>query len=186
MYAQAAGFAFLAALTPTAILVAISYLGSASPRRTMLVFLIGALTMSATIGIIALVALRSGGLSTPSQHAPRYGLRLGLGVLAVAGGVFMARRRPKPKDPDKAKPSIVSRLLNRPGVAAAFIMGILVFTPSAQFIAAIQVIATAKASPASTAGALILVVLIDVMFVWLPFIFYLIWPEATRQVLKSL
>ncbi len=186
MYAEAAGFAFLAALTPTAILVAVAYLGSTSPRRTMLVFLAGAITMSAAVAVIALVALRAGGLSLPHHHAPRYGVRLGLGVLALAGGFFLARRRPRPKDPDKAKrPNMVRRLINRPGPVAAFITGVVIFTPSAQFIAAVQVVATAKASPEATAGALILVVLIDVVFVWLPFILYLARPEATHRALKS-
>lgn len=186
MYGEAAGFAFLAALTPAAILVAVAYLGSASPRRTMLVFLAGAITMSAAVAVIALVALRAGGLSLPGHHTPRYGLRLGLGVLAVAGGVFLLRRRPRPKDPGKARrPSVVTRLTSRPGRVAAFITGVLVFTPSAQFIAAVQVVATAKASPEATAGALVLVVLIDVIFVWLPFILYLARPEATHRALKS-
>jgi hypothetical protein len=28
-------------------------------------------------------------------------VRLGLGALALGGGIFMARRKPKPPDPDK-------------------------------------------------------------------------------------
>lgn len=187
MFAEAAGFAFLSALTPAAILVTVAYLGSASPRRTMLVFLAGGITVTVAMAIIVLVALRAGGLSLPGHHTPRYGVRLGLGVLAVAGGVVLARRRSRPPNPDKPKkPSVITRLLNRPGPVAAFIVGLLIFTPSAQFLAAVQVIATAKASPESTAAAVALVVLIDVMFAWLPLILYLVRPEATHRALKSL
>jgi hypothetical protein len=41
MLAEAAGFAFLAALSPTALLIAAIYLGSARPRRTVLCYLAG-------------------------------------------------------------------------------------------------------------------------------------------------
>lgn len=186
MFASAAGFALLAAMTPAAVLVCAVYLGSATPRRTTLWFLAGAITMSAVIGLIALAVLRAGGLSLPGHHTPRYGVRLALGVVALASGIFMARRRPKPPDPGKTKkPGLVSRLMARPGPAAAFAAGVLVFVPSASFIAAIQVIATAKASVLSTAAALAVVVLIDVVLVWLPLAFYLARPEATARILKS-
>jgi hypothetical protein len=186
MIASAAGFALLAAISPAAILVCAAYLGSASPRRTTLWFLAGAITMSAVIGVIALALLRAGGLSLPTHHAPRYGVRLGLGVLALAGGLFMVRRKPRPPNPDKPKkPGLVSRLIARPGPATAFAAGVLVFVPSASFLAAVQVIATAKASLAATAAILAAVVIIDVMFVWLPFSFHLVRPEATERTLKA-
>src|ERR1035441_9621255 len=91
MIAQAAGLALLAALSPTALLVAAVYLGSARPRLTSLFYLAGAVAMSLVMGVVILVALRSSGLNHPDQHAPRYGLRLGLGFLRLgAGFVFPA------------------------------------------------------------------------------------------------
>ena len=68
MLETAAGFALLSALSPTAVLVGAVYLGSASPRRTTLLYLAGALTTTVIIGIIVLVALRSGGLSLPTNR----------------------------------------------------------------------------------------------------------------------
>ncbi|MDQ2876845.1 MAG: GAP family protein [Actinomycetota bacterium] len=187
MIESAAGFAVLAAISPAAILVCAAYLGSASPRRTTLWFLAGAITMTAVIGVIALAALRAGGLSLPTHHSPRYGVRLGLGVLALGGSLFMARRKPAPPNPDQPKkPGLVSRLVSRPGPAAAFAAGILVFIPSASFLAAVQVIATARASVLATGATLAVVVIINVMFVWLPFAFHLVRPEATTRALKAL
>ena len=186
MFESAAGFALLAAISPAAILVCATYLGSANPRRTTLWFMFGAVTMTVAVSIIALAALRAGGLSLPGQHAPRYGLRLGLGVLALAAGVYMTRRKPKPPDPDHPKkPGLVARLISRPGPGAAFAAGILVFIPSVSLIAAVQVIATARSSLGATAAALATVVIIDVMFVWLPFAFHLARPEATSRFLKA-
>ena len=54
MIAQAAGLAVLAAISPTALLLAAVYLGSARPRATVLCYLAGALVMSVAIGIVAL------------------------------------------------------------------------------------------------------------------------------------
>jgi hypothetical protein len=186
MLATAAGLAVLAAVSPAAILVCAVYLGSVSPRKTTLLFLAGAITMTVVMGVIVLVALRAGGLSLPSNRTPRYGVRLGLGVLALGGGIFMALRKPKPPDPDKKKkPGLMTRMMARPGPLAAFATGIVVFVPSASFVAAVQVIATAHASTLASALALTLVILIDVMFVWLPFLFHLIAPDATTRGLKA-
>jgi uncharacterized membrane protein YfcA len=117
--AQAAGFALLAALSPTALLVTATYLGSARPRLTALCYLAGAVLMSTVIGIVVLVVLRSGHLSYRNHHTPRYGLRLGLGFLTLAVGAVMARRRPRLPDPSRPGGGIVSRLVSSPAPLTA-------------------------------------------------------------------
>jgi Sap, sulfolipid-1-addressing protein len=185
MFLQATGFAFLAALSPGALVVVTAYLGSERPRQAVTFFLIGALLMTIVAAIVIVVALHAGGLSHPRQRQPRYGLRLGLGVIALGASVFVHRRKPKPPDPNKKK-GLVSRLLTRPGPMTALAAGIIVFIPSAAFIAAAQVIATARSSVDTVAGALALVVLIDVLFAWLPLVLYLLAPDATAVRLKAL
>jgi type II secretory pathway component PulM len=181
---QAAGFAVLAALSPPALLAVAAYLSSASPRKSLLIYLAGALTMTVVLGVVILLAIHAGGLNHPSQRQPRYGLRLGLGVVALGAGIFLARRGPRPRKPDK-KPGLITRILAHPAPIAAFAVGMLLFTPSASFIAAVQVIATAKASDALIALALALVVVIDVSFIWLPLILYLAAPDATTRRLRA-
>jgi hypothetical protein len=185
--AQAAGFAFLAAVSPTALLVAAVYLGSASPGKTMLFYLAGALVMTAVMGVIVILALRAGHLNQPHHRTPRYGLRLGLGVVAVAAGVVAARRKRKPPGSAKGKkkPSLTTRLLARPSPLTAFTVGLILFLPGATYIAAASVIATARTSGAVTAGDLALIVVIDVLCVWLPYVLYLIAPDPTTRVLKK-
>jgi hypothetical protein len=182
---QASGLAFLAALTPTAIVVAAVYLGSASPRKTSLFYLAGAVVMSTLIGVIVVLALHSGHLSHPQQRTPRYGLRLGLGVVALAAGIINARRKAKPTLSATKKPGLMSRLMARPSPLTAFITGLLIFAPSVTFIAAVQVVATAQAGDAAIAGALALIVAIYVLGVWAPFALYLIAPDATTRKLKA-
>jgi hypothetical protein len=185
MFEQAAGFAFLAALSPGAVVVMTGFLGSESPRRTALLFLLGAVVITVAAGIVIVVALHAGGLNHPRQRQPRYGLRLGLGILSLGAGVVLVRRGPRTKDPDKKK-GLLSRLMSRPGPIAAISAGIIVFVPSAAFIAAVQAIATARASVDSVAGALALVVVIDVMLAWVPLVLFILWPDATTLRLRGL
>ena len=200
MVAQAAGFAVLAALSPTALLVIAVYLGSAQPRRTGSYYLAGAVLMSIITGVIILVALHAGGLSRPSERQPRYGLRLGLGVLALGASAFiMARRRrsadpgrqdsgkhdPGKQDPGKQGKGIVSRMIANPSPKTAFIVGLLLFSPSVTFIAAIQAIATARASVELSALALAIVVILNVLLVWLPILTHLAFPDWTTRTLTA-
>jgi hypothetical protein len=181
---QAAGLALLAALSPTALLVGAVYLGSARPRLVGSLYLAGAILMSLVMGLVVIAILRNTGLSHRSEHAPRYGLRLGLGILMLAAGGVLARRRPKLPDPD-AKQGIVSRMIANPAPGSAFAVGLLLFAPGITFIAALQVIATARASVELTAIAVVVVVVINVALVWLPLLLHLIAPGVTTRHLTA-
>jgi hypothetical protein len=187
--AQAAGLAVLAALSPTALLVAAVYLGSARPRQTTLFYLLGAVLMSTAIAVAVVVLLRSVGLNHPDQHAPRYGLRLGLGLLLLAvGAVLIVRRRmrgPADQVKKKKKPGLVSRMTANPSRLSAFAVGVLLFAPGVTFLAALQVIATARADIELTTLAVAISVLIDVALVWLPLVLFLLAPGLTEHRLKA-
>jgi len=183
--AQAAGLALLASLSPTALLVSAVYLGSSRPRLTGLFYLAGAVLMSLVMGVILIAVLRRVGLSTPREHTPRYGLRLGLGILLLAAGAFVARRKPRHPDPEQARPGLVSRMVANPAPLSAFLVGLLLFAPGVTFLAAVQVIATARASVELTAVAVIIVVVINVLLVWLPIVLHLIAPGATSRRLTT-
>jgi len=182
--AQAAGLAFLAALSPTALLVAAVYAGSERPRLTLLFYLAGAVLMSLAMGVVVLAILRSGHLQRPSNYTPRYGLRLGLGILLLAGAAWVSLRRPKPPDPEPSTRGFVSRLISNPAPVTAFVAGLAVFAPGLTFVAAVQVIATARAGVTLTAFGLILVAAINVLLVWLPLVAFLAVPELTTRTLR--
>jgi Sap, sulfolipid-1-addressing protein len=183
--AEAAGLALLAALSPTALLIAAVYLGSARPWQTGLFYLAGAVLMSLVMGVVVLVALRSADLNHPHQHAARYGLRLGLGIVLLAAGVVVALRKPRPPDPAKASQGFVSKMVADPAPLSAFLVGVLVFAPGVSFIAALQVIATAGADFELTAVAVLIVVSINVLLVWLPLVLYLVAPGFTVRHLTA-
>lgn len=210
MLLQAASFALLAAISPTALLVMAVYLGSASPRRTASFYVAGALVMTAVTAAITLVVIRTSGLNLPSRREPRYGLRLGLGVLALAAAGWIWRRarsgpdatgpdeagrdeagrdKGAPEQPGPGRPQrtgLMNRLLADPKPATAFTAGLVLFAPSITFLAAVQVIATARAGTALTAVALVVVVTVSIIIVWLPLAAYHFAPDQTTRVLKAL
>jgi hypothetical protein len=183
--AEAAGLALLAAMSPTALLVAAVYLGSARPRQTGLFYLAGAVLMSAVMGVVVLLALRSADLNHLHQHAPRDGLRLGLGIVLIVAGIAVAVRKPQPPDPAKASQGFISRMVANPAPHSAFVVGIIVFAPGVSFIAALQVIATAQADVELTLVAVVIVVSINVLLVWLPLVLYLVAPGVTAHRLTA-
>lgn len=183
MISQAAGFAFLAALSPTSLLVMAVFLASASPRQTALAYVAGALLMSVAMAVAVLFAIRGFGLDQPRQHDARYGLRLGLGVLALVVAVVVSRR--PPRQPGAAG-GLMSRLVQRPSTRTAFAAGLILFAPSATFVAAVQVVATARQSTTRTVLGLIIIVAISALIVWLPLIAFLIAPEATTRLLGAI
>lgn len=193
MLSQAVGLAVLAAISPTELLVAAVYLGSKRPRATLLCYLAGAVVIATVLGVLVLIALRSGHLQLSHQRQPRYGLRLGLGILALGAAAFMARRassgrdssRQSTDDSSRQSKGIVSRLIANPAPVTAFMTGLLLFGPSVTFIAAVQVIGTSQASDALTAVSLALVIVINVAIAWLSFIAYLVAPGPTTRRLTS-
>ena len=95
---QAAGLAVLAAISPTALLVAAVYLGSARPRQTLLFYLIGALVMSTVMGVVVLVLLRAGGFSLPHHRTTALRAAAGAGHpdACWAGWCWRAASRSRP------------------------------------------------------------------------------------------
>jgi hypothetical protein len=187
MLAQAAGLALLSALSPTALLVTTVYLGSARPQRTTVSYLAGAAGMSGAIAVVVVFVLRGAGLSLPSHHQARYDLRLGLGLGLIMIGIGIAvllRRRRAAAAPGR-RPGLVSRMIANPSTRSAFAVGLVVFAPGVTFLAALEVIATARASFELTALAVVVAVVITVLLVWLPLVLYLVAPEPTERLLKA-
>jgi hypothetical protein len=185
MLLEAAGLALLASISPTALLIASVFLGSAQPRRAGAFYLVGAVIMSLAMGIVVLAIIRGVGLDHASQHEPRYGFRLALGVVLLAASAVVARRRTSTGAATEPHQGRLQQMAAEPSPLSAFLVGILVFAPGAAFLAAIQVIATARASIDLTVLAVALVVAINVLLVWVPIVLHLVAPETTTRWLTS-
>jgi len=188
LFAQVAWLALLASVSPPALLLAGLYLRSEQPGRITLFFVVGGLFVVSVVGTVALVVMRAGGLSHLGHHQTRYGLRLGLGVIALIAALVLYLREPKPRDQGKKpkKPKLVQRLSAQPRPVTAFAVGVFMFGPSLAFISAVQVVATARTGLADTIGAMALIIVLAVAFAWLPFLAYLLAPDRTLRLLHSL
>jgi Sap, sulfolipid-1-addressing protein len=197
--ATSAGFALLAAISPTALLVMVIFLSSDNPRRIAMLYVVGAILMTVAMAVTVLVVLHATGLNQPRQRTPRYGLRFGLGIIALALAVFMmVRARRARAASDRAggegtaasdgaakRPGLVARLTANPRPLTAFLAGLFLFAPSASFIAAVQVIATSNAPEPQIVLATAIVITLTALIVWLPLITYLAAPEATTRFLRN-
>ena len=187
MIAEAAGFALLASISPTALVVMAVFLGSESPRRVAMTFAAGAIVMTITAAVASLFILRAVGLNLSVNHDPRYGLRLGLGVLALASAIVVSRRgRPAPgKQEQQPGGGVVGRLVAKTTPRAAFAVGLILFAPSATFLAAVQVIASANSGVLVTLVGILIVIALSAVAAWLPLLAYLTAPDTTRDMLKA-
>ncbi len=210
LFGQAAGLALLAAIYPPATLIAALYLASERPGRTTVAYVAGGLATVTAVGIVALIAIRAGGLSHLHHHQTRYGLRLGLGLLALIAAAVMFARRRKAKAADDArqpdqpgspgspgspgtpgkrgkpkKAGLIERLTEKPRPLAAFAVGAVMFGPSLTFIAAVEVVATARAGIADTIAVMAMIIILAVAFAWLPLVAFLVAPGPTARTLRT-
>jgi hypothetical protein len=194
---QAAGFAVLAALSPTSLLVMAVFLGSDNPRRTALVYLIGSILMTFIMAVAVLYIFRIAGLDQAHERTPRYWLRFVLGLASLAGALLLIVRgrraaaarladAERTAQPKQTGSGVIARLTASPSPKTAFIAGLLLFAPSTTFIAAVQVVAVAQAGVPVTAAGLVVIIAITAAVVWVPFIAYLAAPEATTRGLRAL
>jgi hypothetical protein len=182
--AQATGFAFLAAISPTALLVMAVFLSSAEPRRNALMYTAGAVVVTVTAAVAAFFTLRAFSLNLPSRHDPLYELRLALGVLALAAAAVLTwRRRSAPGRAKEAGRNLVSRLTAQPGPRTAFTAGVVLFAPSLTFLAAVQAVATANTGPLRAVVGLLVVITVCLLLAWLPLLGYLVAPDKTTGTL---
>jgi len=187
MFLEAAGLAFVASLSPLALLMASVFLGSTHPRRAAAFYLAGALAMSLAMGLVCLAVVRSFGLDHSIERQPRYAFRLGLGAVLLLAGTVLLRRRlggrqARPRAQGEGR---LYRLAADPSAANAFVVGVLVYTSGVAFLAAVQVIATAHVSAGQTAVAVMMVIAINVVLVWLPLLVHFVAPQATGRLLTS-
>jgi len=185
--AEAAGFALLASISPTALVVMAVFLGTESPRRLAMTFAAGAVVMTGTAAVASLFILRAVGLNLSFNHDPRYGLRLGLGVLALVSAIVVRHPgRPAPGETgEQAGGGVVGRLVAKTTPRAAFAAGLILFAPSATFLAAVQVIASANTGILLTLAGILIVVAVSAVAAWLPLLAYLAAPDATTARLKT-
>jgi Sap, sulfolipid-1-addressing protein len=181
MPVQAIPLALIASLYPLGLAAILLLARARRPRPRVGVFLIGALACTLTVGFVVVFALHGAGVGQSSQGSGQYWLRLVSGVVFMAAAVVLARRPPKPH----GGPSRLSRAANEGGLFAIFVVGIALYLPSPNYLAALENVGTTKMSPPATAVWVLIVVALVLITVEVPVLLFLLAPDWTVPKLEA-
>jgi hypothetical protein len=177
--AAAVPLALAACVYPPAIAVLIYYLSRDSAKRLVVAYYAGAFAMTWVIGIVGILVL-TGTNVNPKQHpVPSAGLDIALGV-AMLGGAFVVARRKRP-EPKEEKPPKQRRV----GARGAVLLGVVMYTPSLFYLAAMKLVADAAPSAVAAVLSALILTLCVLLFIEIPIGLYLLFPDATDTKLKG-
>jgi threonine/homoserine/homoserine lactone efflux protein len=176
--AAAIPLALLATLSPTSVAVVIWYLGLESPRRLATAYLGGAFLITALVAVATLLLLQ-GTQTVPHHHpTPSGGVDIVLGMGLLATAVALARHKPKQRANEKTKE-------RRHDPKGAFVLGVLMWTPSLAYLAALKLVSDANAGTASTLVASLVIIACVLLVIEVPIAFYFFYPDRTRVKLEA-
>lgn len=179
-------FALLAAWNPLLLAIVPVMLVSAHPKRMMIGYLLGAYTVSITIGLVFVFAAGGSSAATTTEQAINPALNLTLGTIvlliafALALGLDQRLGRGTGGKKEKAnRPPRWRRALDKGSVSLAFVVGAAFTLPGGRYIVALQGIDALNYSTAWTVLAVIGVNLVLLALVELPLLSYLIAEDWT-------
>ncbi len=179
-----------ASLNPTLVAATTVMLLLDKPSRLMLGYLLGAYTMSITLGLVIVFSLSNSSATNTTQNtlSPAVDIALGGIALAVAFVLYTGRherlreRRQarKAAKPDKGPPRW-QRELSKGTARTTFVVGALLSLPGASYLAGLDEIHKLKNS---TTVTVLLVIGFNLVMLWLlevPLASYVIAPEWTPR-----
>ncbi len=181
---QAIPLALVASLYPFGLAVLFLLFEATRPKVRSGVFLAGAAVCTLAVGFVFVFALRGTGVDQSSATTPRYGLELAIGVAFLIGAWVLVHRVPKPKT--DAGPSRVRNAIAGSGVLAVFVVGIVMYTPSPTYLAALEVIGSSKLSVTAASVWIIIVVVLLLITIEVPILLYWVAPGWTIPRLTAL
>ena len=138
------GLACLAAVNPKLLAVDLLLMGNRRPRLMFVCFLLGGMGLALTIGLLDVFVIHADAIQR--QGSASAGLDLALGVPLLITGALLAtghlhRRRgphvPATNGQGQKKDGWAQRVLHEPRFGLAIVIGALVGTPGAAYIAAL-------------------------------------------------
>ena len=175
---EAVPTALVAAFSPWTLLIVAELLSRDRPVRLALVFLAVAAATALAFGFVVVLALSGTGIdNSRKHHSLPPALDVGLGLLVLAGALFVARRPPhKPKKKTRRR---------EVGVLAVIVLGLVVGSPSPLYLTALHAIAKGDPSAgAATLDVLVIAVLVLLM-AEIPIVMYLLAPQRSTSILHT-
>jgi hypothetical protein len=163
---------------------------AAEPRRLMGGYLLGAYTVSISLGLVIVFALQDSGAVGTTQHtlSPAADIVLGLLFLLVAGVVhsdrdarIRERRQARAQAAAEKEPPRWRRALDQGSPRTAFVVGVLLTLPGASYLVGMSRISKAGASTVETALAVVIFCVIMLLLIEIPLLGFALRPDATRR-----
>ena len=188
--ADALVFAFTAALNPTLLAATLVMLFAADPKRLMFGFVLGAYTVSISIGLVIVFVLHNSGAVQTTQHtlSPAADMVLGLLLLLIAAVIhgdrdarLRERRRARARtDAPKRAPGW-KRALDHGSARTAYVVGILLTLPGASYLVGMTRIARSGAGAPTQVLAVVVFCVIMLVLIEIPLLGFAVSPVATRR-----
>lgn len=186
--------ALLAMFTPTLLAAVTVMMLLPNPKRLMLGYLLGAYTVSISLGLLIVFSLDgSTGDTTKQTLGPGQDLVLGLLALLVAfvlgtgrDGPLQQRRRRRKEAKEaaaagEAKESWPERMLGRGSPRVAFAVGVALTLPGVSYLTALDRMAKLNAGVPETVLLVVGFCLIQQIFLEVPLLGYAFAPEQTQD-----
>jgi len=191
--ADALVFAFTAALNPTLLAATMVMLFAADPRALMTGFLLGAYTVSISIGLVVVFALETSGAVETTKRTLSPAADIVLGLLFMLAAVVIRgdrdarireRRRKHARTTAPKEAPRWKRSLDKGSPRSAFAVGILLTLPGASYLVGMTRISKADASTAATVLAVVLFCVIMLLLIEIPLLGYAVRPDATQRAVR--
>ena len=192
MTATFIGLACLAALNPKLLVIDLLLIGNRRPLPMFVCFMLGGMGLAVAIGLVDVFLLQADAIKT--QGSTSAGLDLTLGIPLVAVGALLAsgrlhrrQRQPHARPAGKPPPRIqawAQRVLHKPKLGLAVIIGAVVGTPGGEYVLALHGLVTGKAPTAVQAADVVVFVVIEFALVIIPFALLVARPEGVKAAVE--
>ena len=187
---EAVPLALAAAVNPPAILILILLLTGEHPRRLVLGYLAGAAAIIAAISFAVLFLLSASGATSDDSRSASASVDLVLGLVLVGLAVWAWRRRRRPPsevqgEPAQGRMAAMSQRASA-SVRWAFVLGVITYTFSPLYVAAVKAIAD---SGSGTGGQLVAVVICAICvlaFIEIPAVVLAVRPDGLKATLQRI
>jgi hypothetical protein len=172
---------------PTLITVVVLALRVPQPVKILLWFLAGGLLTTIGIGLVLVFALEDASFMSGSSPAVNPVLNIAVGLVALAAGFFLARRKHAagtatgPGAADRKSPGFTERAVQHGGIVAFFAGVVLNIVPGAFPVVALKDISQLDVSDGRKAVAVVIFYVIMFAFAEVPIVAYLFAPERTTR-----
>jgi hypothetical protein len=185
--------ALVAMFTPTLLAAVTVMMLLPNPKRLMLGYLLGAYTVSITLGLLIVFSLNGSASVDTAQHTLGPGAEIIIGLLALLVAFVLGtgrdgplqrrreRRREANETAGEAKESWPDRMLGRGSARIAFAVGVALTLPGASYLAALDRMARLDASVPETVLLVIGFCLVQQLLLEVPLLGYAFAPEKTQD-----